>query len=234
MPSWADVCGAQLPHVLRRPLPRLGGLLRRRLASSPGRHQVPAQQPTSGQQLRAPHARVQQGQSPGSESSGTTRLQSLRSGYRGNARVCVCEQGTTVENICFELRYLPDSRKLATDHSLLLLCDLSHANPDAVDVAIVSPRLPSAGRRRRHPASLLLCSVRSLSTRRICRTTAWSSGRPPPSWPRCPSATTAPSCWRSSRSKWRRRWRLRPWVSRRGRPLGRGRPPCCGCPSARR
>uniref|UniRef100_H3CF43 Jagged canonical Notch ligand 2b n=1 Tax=Tetraodon nigroviridis TaxID=99883 RepID=H3CF43_TETNG len=44
--------------------------------------------------------------------------------------------GTTVENICFELRYLPDTRRLATDHSLLLLCDLSHSNPDAVDVAI--------------------------------------------------------------------------------------------------
>eukprot|EP00066_Takifugu_rubripes_P021314 XP_011610580.1 PREDICTED: protein jagged-2 isoform X2 [Takifugu rubripes] len=44
--------------------------------------------------------------------------------------------GTTVENICFELRYLPDSRRLATDHSLLLLCDLSRSNPDAVDVAI--------------------------------------------------------------------------------------------------
>lgn len=47
-------------------------------------------------------------------------------------------QGTTVENICFELRYLNDTRGLAKDHSLLLLCDLSQSNPDAVDVAIVS------------------------------------------------------------------------------------------------
>lgn len=47
-------------------------------------------------------------------------------------------QGTTVENICFELRYLNDTRGLAKDHALLLLCDLSHSNPDAVDVAIVS------------------------------------------------------------------------------------------------
>lgn len=47
-------------------------------------------------------------------------------------------QGTTVENICFELRYLPDARSLARDHSLLVLCDLSHSNQDAIDVAIVS------------------------------------------------------------------------------------------------
>ncbi|XP_033846395.1 protein jagged-2b isoform X2 [Periophthalmus magnuspinnatus] len=45
-------------------------------------------------------------------------------------------RGTTVENICFELRYLPDIRSLATDHSLLLLCDISHSNQDAVEVAI--------------------------------------------------------------------------------------------------
>uniref|UniRef100_A0A672IYV0 Delta-like protein n=1 Tax=Salarias fasciatus TaxID=181472 RepID=A0A672IYV0_SALFA len=44
--------------------------------------------------------------------------------------------GTTVENICFELRYLQDTRSLAKDHELLLLCDLSHTNPDAVEVAI--------------------------------------------------------------------------------------------------
>ncbi|XP_014906763.1 protein jagged-2b isoform X1 [Poecilia latipinna] len=44
--------------------------------------------------------------------------------------------GITVENICFELRYLEDTRSLAKDHSLLLLCGLSHSNPDAVEVAI--------------------------------------------------------------------------------------------------
>uniref|UniRef100_A0A3Q2PMY3 Delta-like protein n=1 Tax=Fundulus heteroclitus TaxID=8078 RepID=A0A3Q2PMY3_FUNHE len=44
--------------------------------------------------------------------------------------------GITVENICFELRYLPDTRRLAKDHDLLLLCDLSQSNPDAVEVAI--------------------------------------------------------------------------------------------------
>uniref|UniRef100_A0A671VUK2 Delta-like protein n=1 Tax=Sparus aurata TaxID=8175 RepID=A0A671VUK2_SPAAU len=44
--------------------------------------------------------------------------------------------GTTVENICYELRYLPDTRSLAKDHALLLLCDLSHSNQDAVEVAI--------------------------------------------------------------------------------------------------
>uniref|UniRef100_A0A7N6A5E7 Delta-like protein n=1 Tax=Anabas testudineus TaxID=64144 RepID=A0A7N6A5E7_ANATE len=48
--------------------------------------------------------------------------------------------GITVENICFELRYLPDTRSLAKDHSLLLLCDLSQSNQDAIEVAIVSDR----------------------------------------------------------------------------------------------
>uniref|UniRef100_A0A8C9WY36 Delta-like protein n=1 Tax=Sander lucioperca TaxID=283035 RepID=A0A8C9WY36_SANLU len=46
--------------------------------------------------------------------------------------------GTTVENICYELRYLPDTRSLAKEHALLMLCDLSHSNQDAVEVAIVS------------------------------------------------------------------------------------------------
>ncbi|KAF3703085.1 Protein jagged-2 [Channa argus] len=45
-------------------------------------------------------------------------------------------QGTTVENICYELRYLHETRHLAKDHELLLLCDLSHSNQDAVEVAI--------------------------------------------------------------------------------------------------
>ncbi|KAM6954021.1 protein jagged-2b [Aplochiton taeniatus] len=44
--------------------------------------------------------------------------------------------GTTVENICSELRYLPDTRSLAKDHALLVLCDLSYSNQDAVEVAI--------------------------------------------------------------------------------------------------
>ncbi|KAK5852704.1 hypothetical protein PBY51_006552 [Eleginops maclovinus] len=44
--------------------------------------------------------------------------------------------GTTVESICYELRFLPDTRGLAKDHSLLLLCDLSESNQDAVEVAI--------------------------------------------------------------------------------------------------
>uniref|UniRef100_A0A8D0CJ36 Delta-like protein n=1 Tax=Scleropages formosus TaxID=113540 RepID=A0A8D0CJ36_SCLFO len=44
--------------------------------------------------------------------------------------------GTTVENICTELRYLPATRTVAREHSLLVLCDLSYSNPDAVEVAI--------------------------------------------------------------------------------------------------
>ncbi|KAL2082303.1 hypothetical protein ACEWY4_022121 [Coilia grayii] len=44
--------------------------------------------------------------------------------------------GTTVENICAELRYLPVTRTLAKDHAFLVLCDLSYTNQDAVEVAI--------------------------------------------------------------------------------------------------
>lgn len=55
-------------------------------------------------------------------------------------------QGTTVENICSELRYLPATRSLAKDHALLVLCDLSYTNQDAVEVAIVSPLLWLANR----------------------------------------------------------------------------------------
>ncbi|XDV42015.1 hypothetical protein PO909_010772 [Leuciscus waleckii] len=44
--------------------------------------------------------------------------------------------GTTVENVCSELRYMPATRSLAKDHTLLVLCDLSYKNQDAVEVAI--------------------------------------------------------------------------------------------------
>uniref|UniRef100_A0A8C7SJJ5 Delta-like protein n=1 Tax=Oncorhynchus mykiss TaxID=8022 RepID=A0A8C7SJJ5_ONCMY len=47
-------------------------------------------------------------------------------------------QGTTVENICSELRYLPIAQTLAKDCTLLILCDLSYSNSDAVEVAMVS------------------------------------------------------------------------------------------------
>uniref|UniRef100_A0A3Q3KFA0 Delta-like protein n=1 Tax=Mastacembelus armatus TaxID=205130 RepID=A0A3Q3KFA0_9TELE len=44
-------------------------------------------------------------------------------------------QGTTVENICSELRYLPVTQTLAEDRALLILCDLSYSNRDAVEVS---------------------------------------------------------------------------------------------------
>lgn len=51
----------------------------------------------------------------------------------------VCfKQGTTVENICTELKYLPGTRMLAKERSLLVLCDLSYSNENAIEVAIVS------------------------------------------------------------------------------------------------
>uniref|UniRef100_A0A674CY32 Delta-like protein n=1 Tax=Salmo trutta TaxID=8032 RepID=A0A674CY32_SALTR len=47
-------------------------------------------------------------------------------------------QGTIVENICSELRYLPITQTLAKERTLLILCDLSYSNSDAVEVAMVS------------------------------------------------------------------------------------------------
>ncbi|XP_078145607.1 protein jagged-2-like [Centroberyx gerrardi] len=45
-------------------------------------------------------------------------------------------QGTTVEKICSELRYLPVTQTLAKERALLILCDLSYSNSDAVEVAM--------------------------------------------------------------------------------------------------
>ncbi|XP_015230436.1 PREDICTED: protein jagged-2-like isoform X2 [Cyprinodon variegatus] len=45
-------------------------------------------------------------------------------------------QGTTVENICSELRYLPVTQTLAVDRALNILCDLSYTTSDAVEVAM--------------------------------------------------------------------------------------------------
>uniref|UniRef100_A0A665X7A8 Delta-like protein n=1 Tax=Echeneis naucrates TaxID=173247 RepID=A0A665X7A8_ECHNA len=45
--------------------------------------------------------------------------------------------GTTVENICSELRYLPVMQTLAEERALLILCDQSYSNSDAVEVAMV-------------------------------------------------------------------------------------------------
>lgn len=53
--------------------------------------------------------------------------------------VCLCVfQGTTVESICWELKYLPVTRILAKEHVLLILCDLSYLRSDAVEVAMVN------------------------------------------------------------------------------------------------
>ncbi|XP_041122035.1 protein jagged-2-like isoform X1 [Polyodon spathula] len=45
-------------------------------------------------------------------------------------------QGTTVENICTELKYLEATRMLAKERSLLVLCDISYSNENAIEVAI--------------------------------------------------------------------------------------------------
>uniref|UniRef100_A0A8C8GXQ4 Delta-like protein n=1 Tax=Oncorhynchus tshawytscha TaxID=74940 RepID=A0A8C8GXQ4_ONCTS len=64
-------------------------------------------------------------------------------------------QGTTVENICSELRYLPIAQTLAKDCTLLILCDLSYSNSDAVEVAMVSDYPTSAP----HLQSLSCCHL---------------------------------------------------------------------------
>lgn len=148
LPSRTRVCGAQLSHLLLSPLQWVGGLFRGWTLISTSNHQVPAEQRAFGQQLWPHNTCFQQRQSATSESSLHSELVSLQScspehtlGFvllLNSVRMCVNMQGTTVENICYELRYLPDTRSLAKDHALLLLCDLSHSNQDAVEVAIVS------------------------------------------------------------------------------------------------
>ncbi|CAI9570609.1 unnamed protein product, partial [Staurois parvus] len=45
-------------------------------------------------------------------------------------------QGTTVENICSEIRYLPSIRTVSKDQQLILLCDFSYSTEKAVEVAV--------------------------------------------------------------------------------------------------
>lgn len=47
-------------------------------------------------------------------------------------------QGTTVENICSEIRYLPATRSVSSERMFLVLCDLSYSVENAVEVAVVS------------------------------------------------------------------------------------------------
>nr|XP_057947305.1 protein jagged-2-like isoform X2 [Doryrhamphus excisus] len=44
--------------------------------------------------------------------------------------------GTTVENICSEIRHLPITQMLAQERALLILCEVSYTNSDAVEVAM--------------------------------------------------------------------------------------------------
>lgn len=50
-----------------------------------------------------------------------------------------------MESVCSELRYLPVTRTLADERPLLILCDLSYANSDAVEVAMVTATQTLAG-----------------------------------------------------------------------------------------
>ncbi|PIO27826.1 hypothetical protein AB205_0083720 [Aquarana catesbeiana] len=47
-----------------------------------------------------------------------------------------CTKGTTVENICSEIRYLPSIRTVSKDQQLILLCDFSYSTEKAIDVAV--------------------------------------------------------------------------------------------------
>ncbi|XP_063296241.1 protein jagged-2 isoform X1 [Pelobates fuscus] len=45
-------------------------------------------------------------------------------------------QGTTVENICSEIRYLPSVKTISRERQLVVLCDTSYSAEKAIDVAI--------------------------------------------------------------------------------------------------
>ncbi|XP_026554381.1 protein jagged-2 isoform X1 [Pseudonaja textilis] len=45
-------------------------------------------------------------------------------------------QGTTVENVCSEIRYLPATRSVSRERILLVLCDLSYSIENAMEVAV--------------------------------------------------------------------------------------------------
>ncbi|KAG8449317.1 hypothetical protein GDO86_016099, partial [Hymenochirus boettgeri] len=45
-------------------------------------------------------------------------------------------QGTTVENICSEIRYLPSIRTVSKERQLIVLCDESYSTEKAIEVAI--------------------------------------------------------------------------------------------------
>ncbi|KAK7903933.1 hypothetical protein WMY93_016540 [Mugilogobius chulae] len=49
---------------------------------------------------------------------------------------CFSEPGTTVAQICSELRFLPVAQTLAQNRTLLILCERSTSHPDAVEVAM--------------------------------------------------------------------------------------------------
>lgn len=67
-----------------------------------------------------------------------------------------------MENVCSELRYLPVTHTLADERALLILCDLSYANSDAVEVAMVTATQTLAGVARSCLSILLFCSQFSL------------------------------------------------------------------------
>ncbi|KAG7260084.1 hypothetical protein CRUP_035229, partial [Coryphaenoides rupestris] len=80
---------------------------------------------------------------PGPDPDPDTRCEP-NSGYLDNSCVRITlifrreqvPQGTTVEKICSELRFLPVTQTLARDHTLCILCDRSYSNTDAVEVAM--------------------------------------------------------------------------------------------------
>uniref|UniRef100_A0A8C6SIA1 Delta-like protein n=1 Tax=Neogobius melanostomus TaxID=47308 RepID=A0A8C6SIA1_9GOBI len=70
-------------------------------------------------------------------------------------------QGTTVEAICSELRFLPVTQSLAENRTLLILCEPSTSNSGAVEVAMVTHFKDSStsiisSLSRRHNSSILL------------------------------------------------------------------------------
>ena len=47
-------------------------------------------------------------------------------------------QGISVETICSVLRNLPYLQKVATNYSLIILCDVTDYDPNSIEVIVVS------------------------------------------------------------------------------------------------
>ncbi|KAJ3613018.1 hypothetical protein NHX12_019274, partial [Muraenolepis orangiensis] len=68
-------------------------------------------------------------------------------------------EGTTIEKICSELRFLPVTQTLARDRTLRILCDRSYSNEDAVEVAMEAAREVISSLSKRPNSTVMLALV---------------------------------------------------------------------------